>query len=318
MMDRRGFLKNATLVSAACLMDFREALAWGAKDAEVGKAWKGWKKGQFQIHLIYTGVSESMFLIFPDGTTMLLDCGDHNAVGRGKLAVPVLPNPDRHAGEWISRYVRRVNPQKDYVDYMMLTHYHSDHGGNNKFYARKETRDGKDYYLSGFSQAAEYLTFGKAFDRCWPDYNDPLPLTQEAADAFEHMKDFYDYMLAHKKMELEKFCLGETNQIAMKKDATAYPGFSVRNICANGRIADKEGNIRDLYAERKKSNPVKFSENGMSLGMIFTYGDFKFYTAGDFSDGWELPNGKRFEIEDAIADVVEPVSVAKINHHGHM
>ena len=32
----------------------------------------------------------------------------------------------------------------------------------------------------------------------------------------------------------------------MKKDATAYPGFSVRNICANGRIADKEGNIRDL------------------------------------------------------------------------
>ena len=45
MMDRRGFLKNATLVSAACLMDFREALAWGAKDAEVGKAWKGWKKG---------------------------------------------------------------------------------------------------------------------------------------------------------------------------------------------------------------------------------------------------------------------------------
>ena len=65
MMDRRGFLKNATLVSAACLMDFREALAWGAKDAEVGKAWKGWKKGQFQIHLIYTGVSESMFLIFP-------------------------------------------------------------------------------------------------------------------------------------------------------------------------------------------------------------------------------------------------------------
>ena len=41
MMDRRGFLKNATLVSAACLMDFREALAWGAKEAEVGKAWKG-------------------------------------------------------------------------------------------------------------------------------------------------------------------------------------------------------------------------------------------------------------------------------------
>ena len=93
MMDRRGFLKNATLVSAACLMDFREALAWGAKDAEVGKAWKGWKKGQFQIHLIYTGVSESMFLIFPDGTTMLLDCGDHNAVGAVNWLCRCFPIP---------------------------------------------------------------------------------------------------------------------------------------------------------------------------------------------------------------------------------
>lgn len=45
MMDRRGFLKNATLVSAACLMDFREALAWGAKDAEVGKHGKDGKRG---------------------------------------------------------------------------------------------------------------------------------------------------------------------------------------------------------------------------------------------------------------------------------
>lgn len=86
-------MKNATLVSAACLMDFREALAWGAKDAEVGKAWKGWKKGQFQIHLIYTGVSESMFLIFPDGTTMLLDCGDHNAVGRVNWLCRCFPIP---------------------------------------------------------------------------------------------------------------------------------------------------------------------------------------------------------------------------------
>ena len=58
MMDRRGFLKNATLVSAACLMDFREALAWGAKDAEVGKAWKDGKKGKFQIIRFIPGVSD--------------------------------------------------------------------------------------------------------------------------------------------------------------------------------------------------------------------------------------------------------------------
>ena len=42
MMDRRGFLKNATLVSAACLMDFREVVWGGCMDAVVGNAWKGW------------------------------------------------------------------------------------------------------------------------------------------------------------------------------------------------------------------------------------------------------------------------------------
>ena len=40
-----------------------------------------WKKGEFQIHFIHTGVGESQFLIFPDGTTMLLDCPGNDAAG---------------------------------------------------------------------------------------------------------------------------------------------------------------------------------------------------------------------------------------------
>ena len=46
MMDRRGFLKNATLVSAACLMDFRRSFGVrGAKDAEVRKSMERMEKG---------------------------------------------------------------------------------------------------------------------------------------------------------------------------------------------------------------------------------------------------------------------------------
>jgi len=48
-----------------------------------GAQFGGWRKGHFQIHFIYTGASESMFPIFPDGTTMLLDCGDFNAAACG-------------------------------------------------------------------------------------------------------------------------------------------------------------------------------------------------------------------------------------------
>ena len=55
----------------------------------------------------------------------------------------------------------------------------------------------------------------------------------------------------------------------------------------------------------------------MSLGMIISYGPFRFYTAGDFSDSWKLSDGTTFEIEDAMAGVCGKVNVAKINHHGH-
>ncbi|MBR4756786.1 MAG: MBL fold metallo-hydrolase [Bacteroidales bacterium] len=317
MMDRRDFLKSSALATAALMFDWEKAFAAGMNAPGVGKAWKGWKKGHFQAHFIYTGVAESIFMIFPDGTTMLLDCGDHNAIGRGKLAVPVLPSPDKHSGEWIARYIRRVNPNGRNVDYMMMSHYHADHGGCAKFYADKVRRGGSFYIMSGFSQAAEMLNFGKAIDRCWPDYDDPIPLFDRSADNVEHMKQFYEYMQQHRGMEIEKFQLGAVDQVKMLREPGRYPGFSIRNICANGRIAAEDGRIIDLYAERKKENPEFFNENGMSLGMIISYGPFKFFTAGDFSDKWALPDGSVFETETALAEACCKVSVAKLNHHGH-
>ena len=317
-MDRRDFIKASVVAGLTCMTDWERAFARGMKDPQVGKTWKGWKKGEFQIHFIYTGVSESLFLIFPDGTTMLLDCGDHNAIGRGKLAVPVLPNADRHAGEWIARYVERVNPYKTDVDYMMLSHYHSDHGGCDTFYADKVVRDGQDYCLSGFSQAAETLHFKKAIDRCWPDYNDPIPSTEKSGDNGEHMKRFYRYMQQHRGMEIEKFRVGAMNQITLQKNPEKYPNFSIRNLCGNGKIATPDGRIIDLYKEYIDANhPEKLNENGMSLGMIISYGDFKFYTAGDFSDKFKMPDGTIRMIEDEIAAVCGQANVTKINHHGH-
>ena len=316
-MDRRDFIKSSALATAALMFDWENAFAAGMSAPAAGKAWKGWKKGHFQVHFIYTGVAESMFMIFPDGTTMLLDCGDHNAIGRGKLAVPVLPSPDRHSGEWIARYVQRVNPHGSKVDYMMLSHYHSDHGGCKGFNAGIVERDGKEYALSGFSHAAEWLSFGKAIDRCWPAYDEPIPVFDKSADNVGHMKMFYEYMIARRGLQVEKFKLGAVDQVAMVHAPSKYPGFSVRNICANGRIAAEDGTVTDLYAERKKDNPKWFNENGMSLGMIFSYGQFKFYTAGDFSDHWKLADGTDFQVEDALADVCPSVNVAKINHHGH-
>lgn len=318
-MDRRNFLKTSLAASAIMAVGhWQTALARGTKHTDAGRPWKGWRRGQLQVHFIYTGVAESMFFILPDGTTMLLDCGDHNAIGRGKLAVPVLPDSTRHAGEWIARYVERVNPHKRHVDYMLLSHYHSDHSGCDVFNAGVEERDGKPYALSGFSQAAETLHFTKAFDRAWPDYKDPIPLTDDEEKTVAHMKQFYSYQQKHSGLKIEKFRVGQTDQIKMLHRPEKYPSFHIRNLCGNGRIAREDGTLRDLYEEYIATNhPKRLNENGMSLGFVLTYGRFRFYTAGDFSDDFKMPDGRRHYIEDDIADVCGRAQVAKINHHGH-
>ncbi len=315
-MDRRDFIKTSLLGGAAlCLTDWEKAFAMGRDDIQVGKAWQGWKEGQFQIHFIYTGVAESMFLIFPDGTTMLLDCGDFDALARGEKAVPLLPSAQRHAGEWIARYVTRVNPAVTDVDYMLLTHYHNDHAGSDRFYAEKIIRDGEEYALSGFSQAAETLNFRKAIDRCYPDADEVLQYAD--AETVGHMQRFYRYMQRHRGLEIEKFRLGASDQIVQLHHPSKYPQFRVRNICGGGCIAAEDGSITDLFAARKAAGKAVKSENAMSLGMVFSYGDFRFYTAGDFSARFKDPDGTPRFIEDDIARVCGPAHVAKVNHHGH-
>lgn len=314
-MDRRDFIKATASAAVAAMVwsPFAEA------KPKTGQTWKGWGKGHFQIHFIYTGVAESMFLIFPDGTTMLLDCGDFNAVGRGKLAVPVLPNPDRHSSEWIARYVERVNPHGTQVDYMMLSHYHSDHAGCRTFYDSEEIWKGEAYRLSGFAKAAKTLNFNKAFDRCYPEMDDPLPIRDEEDEGCVGlMKQFYQRQIEEKGMTVEKFQVGAKDQIRMVHNPAAYPQFSIRNLCGNGRIAGEDGKVKDLFAEFiERTHPEKVSENAMSLGMVISYGPFRFYTAGDFSASIKQADGTKIEIEDALAEVCGPADVAKINHHGH-
>ena len=68
-MDRRQFLKTAGAGAAlAMVADFNDLFARGTYDKWVGKPWKGWEKGEFQVHFIYTGVGESMFMILVSGS----------------------------------------------------------------------------------------------------------------------------------------------------------------------------------------------------------------------------------------------------------
>ena len=288
------------------------------------KTWPGWRRGEFQVHFIHTGVAESIFLVFPDSTTMLLDCGDQASITRGKFAVPVMPGPERLAGDWVSRYVRRVNPNGADVDWAVISHFHSDHVGIpswQKFGRIPDPEEpeplGGGGMRCGIGLAAETLHFRRATDRGWPDYADPLPLTTgESAVISSLLRNVWDALRLRDGLAVEPFRLGATDQfVAERGDA---PGFSVRNLFANGRIAMPDGSVRDLYAERvAHDHPRLFNENGMSLGMVFTYGKFRFFTGGDFSDRFDNPDGRKVSIEDALAEAVDHCHAAKINHHGH-
>ena len=50
MMDRRDFIKTSAAVAGlAWLGDWEKAFAIGRQDKNVGKAWKGWKKGHRSV-----------------------------------------------------------------------------------------------------------------------------------------------------------------------------------------------------------------------------------------------------------------------------
>ncbi len=285
------------------------------------KTWAGWKQGDYQIHFIHTGVGEAIFHIFPDGTTMLVDCGDHPALTRLEFAVPVVPNPGRLAGDWVARYITRVLPENNptlndrpLVDYFMLSHFHSDHCGTRSWQSSKrDCTPLGNCFRSGFGLAAEDLAFAKAIDRGYPDYTDPIP-NSAPADEFEHMTRIYKKLQERDQLKIEKFQLGSSDQIIPLKNK--IQDFKVQNIAANGKILCRDGSIHDLYAEHLKQTKG-LNENGMSLGFLVTYGKFRFVSCGDYSDTPLDGKGGKLCVESELAKEMDKVNVAKINHHGH-
>lgn len=264
-----------------------------------------WRPGDLQIHCIHTGCGESLFLIFPDSTTMLLDCGD--AAPRNNPAddiVPAFPDASRSPGEWVAEYVMGVNPAEDpsWVDWLVVSHYHSDHVG---------WLSGTDSgHPNGLAAAARTLHFRRAVDRGRPgtEARAPEPLVAELA----LLERLYDDLGQRDGLVRERLEVGLRDQI--RPIHGDVPGFTIFNLCANGLVADERtGEVKDFC-----DGKTGYSENAMSLGFIIRHGDFSLYTAGDFSGHVrDASTGAEADLEEMLAPVVPPVTAAKINHHGH-
>ena len=290
-MNRRQFLSDSLATA------FLGAVGGCATVGDaVGCVYPGWKPGELDIHFIHTGTSENTFMIFPDGTTMLLDCGHVKKRRPGYAeALPPMPSGERRAGEWVGRYIKRLIPQRE-IDYLMVSHWHSDH-------------------MAGIPDVAESFRFLNYYDHQYPNVG---KYRRDVDDAdFDVFQKWLEPTLTA-GMRREPFKVGAKDQIRLRHDPTDYYKrvFEIRNLAANGVMWDGKKNLIDVAGEHVKQTGVKYiAENALSSAIRIRYGGFTYFTGGDLEGEFVGGDGKKFSYEERVGEVVGPVCVCKTNHH---
>ena len=272
---------------------------------DVGDVYSGWRPGELDIHFIQTGVGEQTFFIFPDGTTMLLDCGDFYWEKWVDHTIPRRPSADRLGGEWVSRYVQRIIPQRT-IDYFLLSHWHGDHCGNPKR-RHKKLADGRE--VCGIALFAEDFGIRHYFDHQWPRAGVYKYSVDE--HGLKMVQEMIPILQKRCGMEPHAFKVGALNQIALLHDAEGKyaKSFSIRNLFANAVYWDGKDGTLDYAPEYIKRNPKTkggVNENSLSAGIRIHYGPFTAYFGGDI----DYP-----DFEARLGPIVGPVDVCKTNHH---
>lgn len=276
-----------------------------------------WEEGYLDIHSINTGLGESTFFIFPDGTTMLVDAG-HGLYGPPRS----LPKPDggRAPGEWVARYIQHMLQDfpEPRLNYLMVSHFHWDHMGS--FNQHTPWSKTGAYRISGITEVADHIPFDKLIDRAWPDYDWP-----EALDFNGRMDNYRDFIAWHVDNQgsaVARFIPGRNDQIVPMHRPADYPSFEVRNLAANGHVWTGLGNeARNHFPDISDLEPGNIpSENNSSIVFRLTYGAFDYFTGGDISfrgtehgtvgSAWK-------DIEQPVARATGSVDVMKANHHAN-
>ncbi|GAB4046173.1 ComEC/Rec2 family competence protein [Spirosoma litoris] len=295
--------------------------AIAAQAQQVGKPLPVWQMGQLDIHQINTGQGNSTLIVFPDGTSLLVDAGAINPINwrTGKPRnIPVKPTNERQAGEWIARYARamlRFNAQPA-IDYAIITHFHDDHMGSPLNVTK---RGAGGYVLTGITEVAEHIPIRKLLDRGWPSYNYPTPFTSDSMVV--NYRRFLDWQIQHKGLKVERFQAGRNDQITFveqPKLSKKYP-VEIRNVAVNGEIwtgvkNETWSDFPSLGTLQPKDYP---NENMCSIAYQIRYGDFDYFSGGDIQGVLQFGSPAWHDVETPIANVAGPVDVQLIDHHGY-
>ncbi len=287
-----------------------------AKGQKAGESLPAWKEGQLDIHHINTGQGDCTFMILPDGTTMMVDAGEHDRAP-GPRELSMVPNENLSAGGWIVRYIDYVTRNLDNkaIDYFLLTHFHSDHMGSAKKSRPRSFENG--FILSGMTEVGFRKKIHCIIDRDCPNYNWPSEL--KGKDVKNYL-DFLKWTKSKNATKVEKFIVGTKEQVTLKNKRDQYSNFQIRNIAANGEVWTRTGDgsknhFPELETLEKSEYP---SENMCSTVIKLSYGKFDYYTGGDIP-GYPYPGDPEWmNVEKPVGKAVGAVEVHVVNHHGYI
>lgn len=312
---RKGF---AWLVGAMAIA----GAAASAQEAQSGAPLPPWRSGELDIHHISTGRGNAAFLIFPDGTTLLIDAGDLDGEGFAKRApalklAPRRPSAAVTPGRAIADYIRAASPPDaaQRLDYALITHFHDDHFGGWRPGLARSSHGAYD--LTGITEVAEHIPIARVIDGGAPAPDGPGVADAAQRDGLRNYRAFLQAQ-AGRGGRREDLAIGSDDQIRLLRRPKAFPGFHVRNIKANARLWDGAQGSVQLFDPAVAIYPDgKRQENPRSLAIKLSYGAFDYFSGGDLTGADEPGVAAWFDVETPVAAVVGEVDALTLDHHGN-
>ena len=289
------------------------------QDSIIGQPLPAWTPGGLDIHHINTGKGNAALFILPDGTTLLVDAGELDPTdprNSGPRVAPPRPDGSRPPGEWIARYIRRMvaHQEQPALDYVLITHFHDDHLGHPSDLSARSKLGA--YRLSGITEVAEHVPIRKLLDRAWPTYDYPAPIDKEVVNNY---RAFLEWHIENRGLAVERFTPGRNDQLVLQYAPARFPNFEIRNLAANGEVwTGLHTNTRQHFPPLEHLSPDQYpGENECSIAFRLSYGRFDYFAGADLTGVLELDTPLWYDLETPLAQVIGPVEVSVVNHHGN-